>query len=203
MHKQKTTGNFPYLSRKFPVHLFFPVEEYTVSTADNYPRHESKAASPPARQPAQARHKIPPFHLKKLLPFPVCLPDGIAGMKYNIVIAIPVLSHHTQVFGILSIEIFTQMYPAINQSGEISADIRPVAQSTATIVILMVMSKLERIMQIFSGYGASIFSFQLQGIKFSPSTFRRKPCTSKDTSAFCDNALMISSEKSSASKEPK
>jgi uroporphyrin-III C-methyltransferase len=38
------------------------------------------------------------------------------------------------------------------QSGEISADIRLAAQSSATVVILMAMSKLEAIMDIFAGY---------------------------------------------------
>lgn len=39
------------------------------------------------------------------------------------------------------------------QSGEISADIRLAAQSSATVVILMAMSKLEAIMDIFSEHG--------------------------------------------------
>lgn len=39
------------------------------------------------------------------------------------------------------------------QSGEISADIKLAAQSSATVVILMAMSKLETIMEIFAGYG--------------------------------------------------
>ncbi|MGZ3922664.1 MAG: uroporphyrinogen-III C-methyltransferase [Flavisolibacter sp.] len=39
------------------------------------------------------------------------------------------------------------------QSGKISEDIRLAAQSSATIIILMAMSKLEEIMQIFSSYG--------------------------------------------------
>jgi uroporphyrin-III C-methyltransferase len=39
------------------------------------------------------------------------------------------------------------------QSGEISSDIRLAAQSTATVVILMAMSKLEAIMEIFSHHG--------------------------------------------------
>jgi uroporphyrin-III C-methyltransferase len=39
------------------------------------------------------------------------------------------------------------------QSGEISADIRLAAQSTATVVILMAMSRLEAITEIFSLYG--------------------------------------------------
>lgn len=41
------------------------------------------------------------------------------------------------------------------QSGRISEDIRLAAQSSATIVILMAMSKLEEIMDIFAGYGKS------------------------------------------------
>ena len=41
------------------------------------------------------------------------------------------------------------------QSGEISADIKLAAQSTATVVILMAMSKLEAIMEIFAQYGKS------------------------------------------------
>lgn len=41
------------------------------------------------------------------------------------------------------------------QSGEISADIALAAQSTATVVILMAMSKLEAIMDIFMQYGKS------------------------------------------------
>lgn len=39
------------------------------------------------------------------------------------------------------------------QSGEISNDIKLAAQSTATVIILMAMSKLEEIMGIFSSYG--------------------------------------------------
>jgi len=39
------------------------------------------------------------------------------------------------------------------QSGEISNDIQLAAQSSATIVILMAMSKLEEIMDIFSSFG--------------------------------------------------
>jgi len=39
------------------------------------------------------------------------------------------------------------------QSGDISADIELAARSSATVVILMAMSKLEAIMEIFSGYG--------------------------------------------------
>ncbi len=38
-------------------------------------------------------------------------------------------------------------------TGEISADLRLAAQSTATIVLLMAMSKLESIMEIFSAFG--------------------------------------------------
>lgn len=41
------------------------------------------------------------------------------------------------------------------RSGRISADIRLAAQSSATVVILMAMSKLEEIMDIFAGYGKS------------------------------------------------
>jgi uroporphyrin-III C-methyltransferase len=41
------------------------------------------------------------------------------------------------------------------QSGDISADIKLAAQSTATVVILMAMSKLEAIMDIFAGQGKS------------------------------------------------
>jgi uroporphyrin-III C-methyltransferase len=41
------------------------------------------------------------------------------------------------------------------QSGRISEDIRLAAQSSATVVILMAMSKLEEIMDIFAGYGRS------------------------------------------------
>lgn len=41
------------------------------------------------------------------------------------------------------------------QSGKISDDIRLAAQSSATVVILMAMSKLEEIMDIFAGYGKS------------------------------------------------
>lgn len=41
------------------------------------------------------------------------------------------------------------------QSGEISADIKLAAQSSATVIILMAMSKLETIMEIFAGYGKS------------------------------------------------
>ncbi len=41
------------------------------------------------------------------------------------------------------------------RSGDISADIRLAAQSSATVVILMAMSKLEAIMDIFIGYGKS------------------------------------------------
>ncbi len=41
------------------------------------------------------------------------------------------------------------------QSGDISNDIKLAAQSTATVVILMAMSKLEAIMDIFSSYGKS------------------------------------------------
>ena len=41
------------------------------------------------------------------------------------------------------------------QSGEISADIKLAAQSSATVVILMAMSKLETIMEIFAQYGKS------------------------------------------------
>src|SRR3954469_1759559 len=39
------------------------------------------------------------------------------------------------------------------QSGEISPDIQLAAQSSATVVILMAMSKLERIMEIFAQHG--------------------------------------------------
>ena len=39
------------------------------------------------------------------------------------------------------------------QSGELSADIKLAAQSSATVVILMAMSKLEAIMELFSLYG--------------------------------------------------
>lgn len=39
------------------------------------------------------------------------------------------------------------------KTGNISADIKLAAQSTATIVILMAMSRLEEIMEIFAGYG--------------------------------------------------
>jgi uroporphyrin-III C-methyltransferase len=39
------------------------------------------------------------------------------------------------------------------QSGDISADIKLAAQSSATVIILMAMSKLEAIMDIFMGYG--------------------------------------------------
>jgi uroporphyrin-III C-methyltransferase len=39
------------------------------------------------------------------------------------------------------------------QSGEISTDIKLAAQSSATVIILMAMSKLEAIMEIFAGYG--------------------------------------------------
>lgn len=39
------------------------------------------------------------------------------------------------------------------QSGEISGDIKLAAQSSATVVILMAMSKLEAIMEIFAQYG--------------------------------------------------
>lgn len=39
------------------------------------------------------------------------------------------------------------------QSGEISADIKLAAQSSATVIILMAMSKLEAIMEIFAGCG--------------------------------------------------
>ncbi len=39
------------------------------------------------------------------------------------------------------------------QSGEISADIKLAAQSSATVIILMAMSKLEAIMEIFAQYG--------------------------------------------------
>jgi uroporphyrin-III C-methyltransferase len=38
-------------------------------------------------------------------------------------------------------------------TGELSPDIRLAAQSTATIVILMAMSKLEEIMELFASYG--------------------------------------------------
>lgn len=41
------------------------------------------------------------------------------------------------------------------QSGEISADIKLAAQSSATVIILMAMSKLEAIMEIFAEYGKS------------------------------------------------
>lgn len=41
------------------------------------------------------------------------------------------------------------------QSGEISNDIKLAAQSSATVIILMAMSKLEAIMDIFSGAGKS------------------------------------------------
>src|SRR3954468_6932957 len=41
------------------------------------------------------------------------------------------------------------------QSGEISADIRLAAQSSATVIILMAMSKLEIIMEIFAEHGKS------------------------------------------------
>jgi uroporphyrin-III C-methyltransferase len=39
------------------------------------------------------------------------------------------------------------------QSGDVSADIKLAAQSSATVIILMAMSKLETIMEIFAGYG--------------------------------------------------
>lgn len=41
------------------------------------------------------------------------------------------------------------------QSGKVSEDIRLAAQSSATVVILMAMSKLEEIMDIFTGFGKS------------------------------------------------
>jgi uroporphyrin-III C-methyltransferase len=41
------------------------------------------------------------------------------------------------------------------RSGDISDDIRLAAQSTATVIILMAMSKLEQIMAIFSSFGKS------------------------------------------------
>ena len=41
------------------------------------------------------------------------------------------------------------------QSGEISVDIKLAAQSSATIIILMAMSKLEAIMEIFAEHGKS------------------------------------------------
>jgi uroporphyrin-III C-methyltransferase len=41
------------------------------------------------------------------------------------------------------------------QSGDISGDIRLAAQSTATVIILMAMSKLEAIMEIFAAHGKS------------------------------------------------
>ncbi|MEO5594113.1 MAG: uroporphyrinogen-III C-methyltransferase [Chitinophagaceae bacterium] len=41
------------------------------------------------------------------------------------------------------------------QSGEISGDIKLAAQSSATVIILMAMSKLESIMEIFAEYGKS------------------------------------------------
>ncbi|MCW3115034.1 MAG: cobA, partial [Segetibacter sp.] len=41
------------------------------------------------------------------------------------------------------------------QSGEISADIKLAAQSSATVIILMAMSKLEAIMEIFAEHGKS------------------------------------------------
>lgn len=41
------------------------------------------------------------------------------------------------------------------KTGEISADIKLAAQSSATVVILMAMSKLEAIMDIFAGFGKS------------------------------------------------
>jgi uroporphyrin-III C-methyltransferase len=41
------------------------------------------------------------------------------------------------------------------QTGKVSEDIKLAAQSTATVIILMAMSKLEEIMEIFSGYGKS------------------------------------------------
>lgn len=40
-------------------------------------------------------------------------------------------------------------------SGKVSEDIKLAAQSTATVVILMAMSKLEEIMDIFKGFGKS------------------------------------------------
>lgn len=39
------------------------------------------------------------------------------------------------------------------QTGQISADIRLAAQSSATVIILMAMSKVEEIMEIFAGFG--------------------------------------------------
>jgi uroporphyrin-III C-methyltransferase len=39
------------------------------------------------------------------------------------------------------------------RSGEISSDIKLAAQSSATVIILMAMSKLEEIMDIFAGFG--------------------------------------------------
>src|SRR4030095_7907857 len=42
-----------------------------------------------------------------------------------------------------------------NQSGEISPDIFLAAKSSATVIILMAMSKLEKIMEIFSKNGKS------------------------------------------------
>src|SRR4051812_48281423 len=41
------------------------------------------------------------------------------------------------------------------QSGEISADIKLAAQSSATVIILMAMSRLEAIMEIFAAHGKS------------------------------------------------
>ena len=42
-----------------------------------------------------------------------------------------------------------------NKDGEISPDIKFAAQSSATVIILMAMSKLEAIMDVFSKYGKS------------------------------------------------
>ncbi|MEO6720554.1 MAG: uroporphyrinogen-III C-methyltransferase [Ferruginibacter sp.] len=39
------------------------------------------------------------------------------------------------------------------QNGEVSADIKLAAQSSATVIVLMAMSKLEAIMDIFTAYG--------------------------------------------------
>ncbi|MEO5681022.1 MAG: uroporphyrinogen-III C-methyltransferase [Chitinophagaceae bacterium] len=41
------------------------------------------------------------------------------------------------------------------QSGDLSADIKLAAQSSATVIILMAMSKLEAIMEIFASHGKS------------------------------------------------
>jgi uroporphyrin-III C-methyltransferase len=80
-----------------------------------------------------------------------------AGMEVQIVpgissaIAVPALKHIPLTCRGINESFW--VVTGTTQSGEISEDIRLAAQSSATIVLLMAMSKLEQIMDIFNSFG--------------------------------------------------